>query len=49
MRKDTEKLQDLLSKEDENSNSDKDEESDESEPSDLIKDAIDDQKLAEKN
>lgn len=48
LRKDTEKLQDLLSKEDENSNSDKDEESDESEPSDLIKDAIDDQKIAEK-
>ena len=45
LRKDTEKLQDLLSKENENSNSDKDEES---EPSDLIKDAIDDQKLAEK-
>ena len=48
LRKDTEKLQDLLSKEGENSNSDKDEESDESEPSDLIKDAIDDQKIAEK-
>ena len=48
LRKDTEKLQDLLSKENENSNSDKDEESDESEPSDLIKDAIDDQKIAEK-